>query len=87
MCVILDDEVATDLLARTAEKLARAEVPPAVADAFRQGRLVPLTKPGGGVRALVLGDVLRRLVVRTLAQQFGEALRVLFWSLVFCEVL
>ena len=41
--VMLDDEVAADLLARTEEKLA--EVPSAVAEAARQGRLVPLTKP------------------------------------------
>ena len=34
-----------------------------------------LTKPTGGVRALVMGDVFRRLVARTLAQQFGEAFR------------
>ena len=33
---------------------------------------VALSKPGGGVRALVMGDVFRRLVSRTLAQQFAE---------------
>ena len=41
-----------------------------VADALRLGRMVALAKPAGGVRALVMGDIFRRL-----AQQFGEAFR------------
>ena len=36
------------------------------------GRLVALTKPFGGVRALVMGDVFRRLVARPLAQQYAD---------------
>ena len=44
---------------------------PAVA-ALRVGRIVALQKPNGrGVRALVVGDVFRRLVGRTLAQSFA----------------
>ena len=35
------------------------------------GRLTALQKPDGGIRGIVLGDVFRRLVARTLAQQFG----------------
>ena len=36
------------------------------------GRLVALQKPNGRVRGLVIGDLLRRLVARSLAQQFSQ---------------
>ena len=49
--------------------MARAEVPGAIIPAVRLGRMVALTKPSGGVRALVMGDAFRRVVARTLAQQ------------------
>ena len=35
--------------------------------------LTALQKPGGGVRGIVAGDVIRRLVARTVAQQLGKA--------------
>ena len=73
--VLLDDEVCSELLASAAARLAGADLPPEAADALRLGRMVALTKPTGGVRALVMGDVFRRLVARTLAQQFGEHFR------------
>ena len=38
-------------------------------------RLTPLSKPDGGVRGIVSGDVIRRLVARTIAQQLGEAIK------------
>ena len=56
-----------------AERLARADVPPSIVDAIRQGRLTALRKPNGGVRGIVVGDVIRRVVARTLAQQLGPA--------------
>ena len=40
---------------------------------LRLGRLLALQKPNGGIRALVIGDVFRRLVSRTLAQQASDA--------------
>ena len=61
--------------AYVAGRLAAADVPGKIACALRIGRMVALTKPTGGVRALVMGDVFRRLVARTLAQQFGEQFR------------
>ena len=73
--VLLDEESCTQLLGRVAARLAVAEVPGEIAGALRLGRMVALTKPAGGVRALVMGDVFRRLVARTLAQQFGEQFR------------
>ena len=33
--------------------------------------MTALQKPDGGVRGIVVGDVMRRLLARTLAQQFG----------------
>ena len=56
-----------------AERFARADVPPSIVDAIRQGRLTALRKPNGGVRGIVVGDVIRRVVARTLAQQLGPA--------------
>ena len=52
-----------------------AQVPDDVLAAVRVGRVVALQKPNGRVRAVVVGDVLRRLVGRVLAQQFGPQLQ------------
>ena len=35
--------------------------------------MTALAKPDGGVRWIVAGDVIRRLVARTMAQQLGDA--------------
>ena len=68
--LVLDDEEASDLLWRVGACLARAEIPAAVVPWIGLGRMVAVRKPSGGVRGLVVGDVLRRLVSRTLAQHF-----------------
>ena len=47
--------------------------PHSVVDLVRLGRLTALTKPDGGVRGIVAGDVVRRLVARTMSQQWGPA--------------
>ena len=71
--VLLDDEECTQLLVTAAGKLASAQVPDTIIPAIRLGRMVALTKPTGGVRALVMGDAFRRVVARTMAQQLtGE---------------
>ena len=41
-------------------------------EAVRMGRITALRKPAGGVRGIVVGDVIRRLVARTVAQQVGS---------------
>ena len=69
--IMLDHEEDSRLLHNAAELRARAQVPDDVLAAVRVGRVVALQKPNGRVRALVVGDVLRRLVGRVLAQQFG----------------
>ena len=69
--VLLDNEEDTRLLYQAAQMLAAASLPPPILDALALGHLVALQKPNGRVRGLVVGDVFRRLVARTLAQQFA----------------
>ena len=73
--ILLNDEEDTLRLHAAAERIATAELPPPVLDALRVGRIVALRKPAGGVRALVVGNVLRRLVGRVLAQTFSAQLQ------------
>ena len=40
------------------------------------GRLTALSKPDGGVRGIVVGDILRRMVARTMARQFSKKVEV-----------
>ena len=54
------------LFFRVAELLPRGQVPESVAS------MTALQMPGGGVRGIVAGDVVRRLVARTISQQLGK---------------
>ena len=72
--VLLDSESATDYLYLVAAQFARADLPTVVADTLTSGKMVALQKEDGGVRGLVAGETLRRLVARTLAQQYGKEL-------------
>ena len=65
----------TGALCRAAQDVVRAEVPPNVLDLPRMGRMTALQKPGGGVRGIVCGDVVRRLVAQTIAQQISPAVQ------------
>ena len=56
--------------AKAAEMFARAEI---VVQIVKMGRLTALSKPDGGVRGIVAGDVFRRHVARTKAKQLGQA--------------
>ena len=38
-------------------------------EGIRLGRLAALQKPDGGVREIVVGDIMRRLVARTMAKR------------------
>ena len=58
-----------------AQDLARACAPDEVVDAIRLGRLTALQKPNGGVRGIVVGDIIRRLVARTIAQQLSSTVK------------
>ena len=58
-----------------AERLARGQVPQDIQAAIRMGRLTALRKADGGVRGIVAGDVVRRLVARTMSQQLMDAVQ------------
>ena len=73
MRLVLDNVRDAHLLFSMAEQLSRAHVPLSVTDALRLGRMTALQKPNGGVRGIVAGDVLRRLVAKTVAQQMEKA--------------
>ena len=66
-------EESSQAFADAATMLAHAQIPATILPAFGLGRVVALTKPSGGTRGLVAGDVFRRIVARTLAQQFAGA--------------
>ncbi|CAE6929743.1 unnamed protein product, partial [Symbiodinium natans] len=70
--LVLDEDDASQLLCDVASLLAQAHVPEPAVEGLALGRLVALSKPGGGTRGLVVGDFLRRLVARTIAQQFAS---------------
>ena len=70
---LLDSPRDSRVLFRVADLLARGELPPSIVDVIRVGRLTALRKSNGGVRGIVAGEVIRRLVARTIAQQLGPA--------------
>ncbi|OLP83903.1 132 kDa protein [Symbiodinium microadriaticum] len=70
--LVLDDEEAASLLCDVSCLLARARLPEPAVAALSVGRIVAIRKPSGGTRGLVVRDFLRRLVARTLAQQFAS---------------
>ena len=69
--LVLDDEEATNRFIAVAQQLGRGQIAPPVASLLGLGRLVAWQKPNGGIRGLVIGDVLRRLVARSLAQLYA----------------
>ena len=66
--LVLDAEESPQAFGDVAVFLARASVPEPIAAALAIGRLVAVRKPNGGTRGLMVGDFLRRVVARTLAQ-------------------
>ena len=44
------------------QEFARGMIPVPVLEAIRMGKLTALQKPSGGVRGIVVGDIIRRLV-------------------------
>ena len=55
------------------QAFARTEILNEILQAVRMGRMTALQKPNGGVRGIVAGDIIRRLVGRTIAQQLAPA--------------
>ena len=69
--IALDDEDTAVLMHRAVLRLARAEVPEDIADAFMSARMTALVKPNGGIRGIATGTSFRRLVAGCLAGLVG----------------
>ena len=70
---LLQSEEDMTLFWQIAQDLARAAVPDVIVDSVRLGRITALQKPNGGVRGIIAGDMIRRLVARTMSQQLSNA--------------
>ena len=73
---LLEHNPVATALGHAALLLAQNRVPEEVMNALRCGRLTALRKPDGGVRGIVVGDVFRRVVARTIAQQYTKKVEV-----------
>ena len=69
--ILLDSGDCSMLFGEVATLFARGQIPPEILASVRVGRMTASQKPDGGVRGIVVGDVVRRFVARTLAKQFG----------------
>ena len=56
-----------------AEEFARGQIPPNIVQLMKLGRMTALRKKDGGVRGIVAGEVIRRLISRTIAQKLSPA--------------
>ena len=72
---ILDSPRDTHSLFRLAEIMARAEIPEDILPATKFGRMTAFRKSNGGVRGIVGGDALRRLIARTMGQQISNVVK------------
>ena len=52
-----------------AQAFAQAQIPDKILNAIRVGQLTAIEKPNGGVRGIVVGDVVRRLIAKTMSDQ------------------
>ena len=55
-----------------AQSFARAQIPEEILAALRVGQMTALEKPDGGIRGIVVGDVIRQLVAKTISEQFTK---------------
>ena len=69
---ILENGRDSMLLVEMVSTLATGKVPTEIIDGIQLGRLTALQKPDGGVRSIVVGDIVRRLVARTMAKQVSK---------------
>ena len=70
---LLDNVRDLHLLFSIREQLATGKAPQEEVEIGRMGRLTALKKPNGRIRGIVSGEVVRRLVSRTIAQQVSKA--------------
>ena len=69
---VVENEGDSERLVEVASLLSVGRVPDEIFEALRLGRLTALSKPDGGVRGIVVGDILRRMVARTIAKQIAK---------------
>ena len=69
--IALDDEDTAKLLHHAVLRMARAEIPSSIAEAFMAARMTALLKPNGRVRGIATGTAFRRLVASCLARVAG----------------
>ena len=67
--LVLESDAVSELFVQVGSCLAVGNVPEEIFHAIRLGRLTALSKPDGGGRGIVVGDILRRMVARTMAKQ------------------
>ena len=67
-----DNEGDSALLGEVGSIMSQGKIHDAVMEGIRLGRLIALQKPDGGVRGIVVGDIMRRLVARTMAKQIAK---------------
>ena len=70
---LLDSPSDLHALFLIAEAFSRGQVPPSIVQLMKLGRMTALRKKDGGVRGIVAGEVIRRLVSRTVAQHLSPA--------------
>ena len=68
---VQENEGDSERLVEMASLLAMGRVPEEIIEALRLSRLTALSKPDGGVRGIVVGDILR-MVARTIAKQIAQ---------------
>ena len=68
---LLDSVTDQQWMCKLAEQVAQGRITPTVIEAIRMERMTALRKANGGVRGIVVGDVVRRLVAHTMPQQLG----------------
>ena len=69
---LLESEADSQLFAQVGVLLSVGNVPEPILEGIRLGRMTALQKPDGGVRGIVVGDTIRRLVARTMAKQVSK---------------
>ena len=77
--LLLDNEEDSNKFFEVVQSFAQANIPEKIFAVLRVGQMTAL-KPNGGVRGIVVGDVVRRLVAKTMAKQFTTKCK---WSLMW----
>ena len=70
---LMPSGILRELFALTSS-LAKGDVPLEVVRCVRMGRITALRKEDVGVRGITVGDILRRLVARTITQQISKVM-------------